>query len=67
MNTGVFVLIDGDRRQLATIDDMLYGSHAVQREVGLDLFNLIRDVVSDKASSLEDESEYAKVVLFIKV
>lgn len=67
MNTGVFALVNGDRRQMATVDDILYGSHAVQQEVGSDLFGLIRDVVAEKISDLDDESEYTKVILFIKV
>jgi len=52
---------------MATVDDILYGSHAVQQEVGSDLFGLIRDVVAEKISDLDDESEYTKVILFIKV
>jgi hypothetical protein len=64
--SGVYAFFNGESRQVATIDDVLYGSQAVQRDVGSDLMSIIRDVATDQIADMDDLDGVTKIIIYVK-
>jgi hypothetical protein len=64
MKSGIYVKSENEKRFLATLDEVVYGSEETRQEIASDLINFVRD----EAVNIIDRDEYeevSKVVLFI--
>jgi hypothetical protein len=64
MKPGVYVISDTEKRQLTTLDDLVYGSEADQKEVAHDLLNFVRDIAVELIAN-DDDVAIGKITLYI--
>ncbi len=65
MKSGIYLIDGHERRQIATIDDMIYGDEVVQQEIALDLLSLLRDATVDMISDDNDDGDIRKIAIVI--